>query len=75
MTFKIRFDPETAKGQRLEFDLISPIDGEVIAKKGRKISKVLSKKIESVGIEYLQISREELTGRYLAQTILKPGTR
>ncbi len=73
-TFKIRFDPETAKGQRLEFDLISPIDGEVIAKKGRKVSKVLSKKIESVGIEYLQISRDELTGRYLAQTILKPDT-
>jgi DNA-directed RNA polymerase subunit beta len=72
--FKIRFDPETAKGQRLEFDLISPIDGEVIAKKGRKISKVLSKKIESVGIEYMQISREELTGRYLTQTILKPET-
>ena len=73
-TFKIHFDAETARGQRLEFDLISPIDGEVIAKKGRKVSKVLSKKIESVGIQYLQISREELTGRYLAQTILKPGT-
>ena len=73
-TFKIHFDAETARGQRLEFDLISPIDGEVIAKKGRKVSKVLSKKIESVGIQYLQISREELTGRYLAQTIYKPGT-
>ena len=34
--YKIRFDPETAKGQRLEFDLISPIDGEVVARKGQK---------------------------------------
>ncbi|MDR3630515.1 MAG: DNA-directed RNA polymerase subunit beta [Desulfocapsaceae bacterium] len=73
-SYSIRFDSETAKGQRLEYDLISPIDGEVIARKGRKISKVLSKKIESVGIEYLQISKEELNGRYFAQTILKPGT-
>ncbi len=69
--YKIRFDPETAKGQRLEYDLISPVDGEVIAKKGRKISKVLSKKIEAAGIEFLQIPREELIGRYLVQTIDK----
>ena len=72
--YKIRFDPETAKGQRLEYDLISPVDGEVIARKGRKISKVLSKKIEAAGIQFLQISKEELTGRYLVQTIYKPET-
>jgi DNA-directed RNA polymerase subunit beta len=69
--YKIRFDSETARGQRLEYDLISPVDGEVIAKKGRKISKVLSKKIEAAGIEFLQIPREELIGRYLVQTIDK----
>jgi DNA-directed RNA polymerase subunit beta len=73
-SYKIRFDQETAKGQRLEYDLISPVDGEVIAKKGRKISKVLLKKIESVGIEFLQVSREEVIGRILAQTIMKPDT-
>jgi DNA-directed RNA polymerase subunit beta len=72
--YKVRFDAKTAVGQRLEFDLVNPEDGEVLGKKGKKISKVLCKKIETSSVEFLQISREEILGKYLSQDIIKPGT-
>ncbi len=72
--YAISFDSETAKGQRLEFDLIEPKNGELLGKKGRKISKVLCKKIEAAGIDSLQISKEELLGRFLVHDIIHPET-
>ncbi len=72
--YQIHFDAQTAKGQRLEFDLIDPNDGEILAKKGRKISKVLCKKIEAAAIETLKISKEELVGRYLAHDVIHSET-
>ncbi len=72
--YKIRFNAKTAVGQRLEFDVVNPDDGEVLGKKGKKISKVLCKKIETSSIEFLQISRDEILGKYLSQDIVNPGT-
>jgi DNA-directed RNA polymerase subunit beta len=68
------FDEETAKGQRLEFDLVSPVDGEVLSKKGRKISSALCKKIESAGIKFLKISKEAVIARVLAKDVVDPQT-
>jgi len=64
------FDAELFKGKRLEFDLIDPTDGEVIGKQGKKISKVLCKKIESANIESLPVSAESLVGKFLANNIV-----
>ncbi|MEE4242413.1 MAG: DNA-directed RNA polymerase subunit beta [Desulfopila sp.] len=72
--YKIRFDARTAVGQRLEFDLVNPDDGEVLGKKGKKISKVLCKKIETSSVEFLEISRDEVLGKYLSQDLLVPAT-
>ncbi len=72
--FFIHFNPQTAKGQRLEFDLVDPGSGEILAKKGRKISMVLCKKIAATSIESLKISQEELAGRFLAHDIIHPET-
>ena len=71
--FKVSFDPELMKGRRLEFDIVSPKDGEVLGKQGKKISKVLCKKIEAAGIEFIKMSREFLIGSVLANTIQKDG--
>jgi DNA-directed RNA polymerase subunit beta len=71
--FQMSFDAELMIGQRLEYDIVSPADGEVLAKQGKKISKVLCKKIESVGIEFIPISKEALIGSILARTITKAG--
>jgi len=71
--FKVSFDPEVMKGRRLEFDIVSPKDGEVLGKQGKKISKVLCKKIEAAGIEFIKMSEEALIGSVLANTIQKDG--
>lgn len=72
--FSISFNADTVKGQRLEYDLINPADGEVLAKKGRKISKTMCKKITDAGIESLQISSDGVIGRFLAQDIVDSGS-
>jgi DNA-directed RNA polymerase subunit beta len=68
--YKMSFDSDLVKGQRLEFDIISPVDGEVLAKKGKKVSKVLCKKLDAAGIDHLPVSKESLFGEVLAQTIV-----
>ncbi len=72
--FQIKFNPQTAIGKRLEFDLINPKDGELLGKVGKKISKALSRKIEAAEIEYLQTSKEEVVGKILAHDIVNPET-
>ncbi len=72
--FKISFDPELVKGQRLEFDIVSPKDGEVLAKKNKKVSKVLCKKLEADGFEFLSVSKETIVGSVLAETIVNEET-
>lgn len=68
--YKLAFDSELVKGQRLEFDIISPLDGEVLGKKGKKVSKLLCKKLDAAGIKHLPVSRESLVGEVLAKTIV-----
>jgi len=72
--YKLAFDSELVKGQRLEFDIISPVDGEVLGKKGKKVSKVLCKKLDAAGIKHLPVSRESLCGEILAKTIVNRET-
>ena len=72
--YKVKFNAETATGQRLEYDLVNPKDGEILGKQGKKISKVLAKKILASEIEYLQISKEIVVGKFLAEDILNPAT-
>ncbi|MBC8208715.1 MAG: DNA-directed RNA polymerase subunit beta [Desulfobulbaceae bacterium] len=64
------FSADTSVGQRLEFDLINPADGEILAKQGRKISKALVKKMTAAGIERLQITPESLIGRILVTDLI-----
>lgn len=72
--YSISFTPETFQGHRLEFDLVNPEDGELLAKKGHKISQALCKKIKAAAIETLKISREELIGRFLVHDLIHPST-
>ncbi len=73
-SYFINFDEEIFKGQRLEYDLVSPKTGEVLKKKGNKITKKLCKDIAEDGIGKLQISKESLIGRVLSNTIANPAS-
>jgi DNA-directed RNA polymerase, beta subunit len=68
--YAIAFNAITFANQRLNTDMISPVDGSVIAKKGKKVTKTLAKKIESMGVSSLRTDVEELYGRFFAHDIV-----
>ncbi|MCI5115373.1 MAG: DNA-directed RNA polymerase subunit beta, partial [Candidatus Electrothrix sp. AX1] len=70
--FSILFQPETFIGQRLTSDLINPADGEILGKKGRKVSKALAKRIVKAGVKAITVAPEELLERVLLTDILHP---
>ena len=68
--YSIAFNPVTFANQRLTQDIINPADGTVIAKKGKKVTKTLAKKIEGLGVSSLAVDIEELHGRFFAKDIV-----
>ena len=68
--FKISFDAELVRGQRLEFDIVSPRDGEILARKGKKVSKALCKTLDAQGIKFIPVSKESLVGEILVDTLV-----
>ncbi len=70
-----QFSKETFQGQRLEFDLVDPSSGDILAKEGKKLGKAVCKRIEKAGIEFLQISRETLQGKFLVSDCPDPADK
>jgi len=70
--FFVDFDADTMVAQRLDFDLVSPASGEVLAKKGRKISKALCKRIVADGIDKVQMLPESIIGKVLLENVANP---
>ncbi len=73
-SYSLLFKPETCVGSRLTDDLISPEDGSVFGRKGRKVSKALVKRMAKVGIERIAIQVEDLLGRFLASDLVDPAS-
>ena len=61
-------------GERASDDIADPKTGEVILKKGRKISRATVKKMVDGGIDRIEINREDLVGKVCAQNIVDPDT-
>ncbi|MDZ7642380.1 MAG: DNA-directed RNA polymerase subunit beta [Desulfurivibrio sp.] len=72
--FKKSFDPAAMVGQRLPQDLINPADGEILARKGRKVGKALAKKIAEAGISAVDIEAADLVGKVNVAPIVNPET-
>ncbi len=72
--YYLKFNPETFIGTRATSDIIDSADGKVLAKKGKKISKALARRISKAGIERVEVEAEDLLGRYTARDIIKPDT-
>jgi len=68
------FKAETFLGMRLTRDLVDPKSGEVLSKKGRKVTKALVARIEKSGIKSLDIAQEDLIGRFLAGDVVHPAS-
>ena len=66
--------PDLLAAKKAVLDIIDPLTGTVIVKKGRKISRSLLKKMESAGIKRIPDRIENLNGKYVATDIVDPGT-
>ncbi len=70
----LTFDAGAFVGQRLPQDIVNPADGAVLAKKGKKITRALAKKIEEANITSLAVTEEDLLGRYFAHDVADEKT-
>jgi DNA-directed RNA polymerase subunit beta len=65
---------ESLVGERAPEDIKDPETGDVILKKGRKINKVLLKKMTELGIDRMQIGESDVVGKILASDVFDPET-
>lgn len=70
--YSIAFDPVALVGQRLSRDIVAPASGEVMARRGEKITKALAKRLEKAQVASLPLASEDLVGRYFAHDVVHP---
>ncbi|MFQ5900229.1 MAG: DNA-directed RNA polymerase subunit beta [Thermodesulfobacteriota bacterium] len=66
--------PAILVGRRTVKDIKDPKTGEVIVKKGRKVTRTAIKKLEDLNIEKIPVDIEDVVGRFVAGDIVDPGT-
>ena len=62
--WKAKFVPERVKGVKFDFDLINVKTGEVVWEKGKKLTPRSAQKLVDDGLEYFQITPEQLIRRF-----------
>ena len=72
--FYKRLNEEIILKQRLDQDVVHPETGEVIARKGRKVTRTTLKKIEAAGIDRIPIDRESLIGKAVGRDVVDERT-
>jgi len=65
---------ESIAGERAFDDVMDPTSGEVIIKKGRKISKAALRRMEESSIQEIPTDTDEMMGRVLAKNVIDPET-
>jgi DNA-directed RNA polymerase subunit beta len=68
------FVAEHWKGIKIEHDLVNADDGEIIAKAGNKMTPRLLRKLTSLGVHTLLLSKEHLIGRPIANDYINEET-
>ena len=68
------FQPEFLKGDRSPLDIEDPTTGEVLVKKGRKITQSIINKLNAANINSLPIKEEALIGRISSYDVIDPAT-
>ena len=67
-------EKEYLVGQKISRDLKDPATGEVIARKDRKFTRVVLKKLEAAGITHIPVEVEDIIGRIASRDIVDPST-
>ncbi|MBW2673070.1 MAG: DNA-directed RNA polymerase subunit beta [Deltaproteobacteria bacterium] len=61
-------------GERVTEDIKDPKTGEILLKKGRKITRTFLKKVKDAGMNRLDVGGEYLVGKALASDVVDPAT-
>ena len=72
--WKTAFRSENFSAQRLSYPLIDSKTGEVVLDAGNKITPRLAKKFAADGLTEINVSEEQLVGKYLANDIIDKST-
>ncbi len=67
-------DIEKMAGQRALSDIVDPKSGEVLIKAGRRITRASIKKVKSLDLKEIEISRDDLEGKVLAKPLIDEST-
>jgi len=65
---------DTLAGQKAPEDIKDPKSGEVIIKKGRKLTKPLLKRVLDAGVKRIAIKETDLAGKILSSDVRDPKT-
>ncbi|MBF0369254.1 MAG: DNA-directed RNA polymerase subunit beta [Magnetococcales bacterium] len=64
-----RLDAEQLVGSRLNFAIVHPETGEEIVRPKRKVTPRAIKKLQALGLEWIQVPADDVMGRFLAHSI------
>src|SRR5580692_12204273 len=67
-------DIERMAGQRALSDIVDPKSGEAIVKAGRRITRAAVKKVKSLNLTEIEISRDDLDGKVIAKPVIDEST-
>ncbi len=65
---------ELMVNQRIFEDIVLPETGELVLRSGRKFTRAALRKLQSAGVEILELKDEEVVGGILAQPVADPET-
>ncbi len=72
--FHIDLVPSRLRGEIALFDIIDPTSGEVIVEQGRRVTSRHIKKMEQSKMKVLEVPKDYLVGKVLAQNIIDKET-
>ena len=72
--WKVKFNPERAKGMKFDFDLVDAKTGKVVWEQGKKLTLRTANKLMEDGLEYYQVAKEQLYGKFLAKALVDAKT-
>ncbi len=67
-------EPDLLEGQRVSKDIRDPKSGELIIRKGRKITKSILRSINNAKIKWLPVTQDDMMGRVVANDIVNKKT-
>jgi DNA-directed RNA polymerase subunit beta len=69
-----KLDIERLSGQRAIVDIVDPKTGEALVKAGRRITRAVVKKVQSLDMKEIEVTNQDLEGKILAKPLIDEST-